>query len=90
MKNKKETDGQTLMRGANELAAIVFSFLASNKDYQPFTMGIVGYASEMLLRYFSASIGKPFDDVSEEYRKFLEQVHEDIKKAEVTMNQNVN
>lgn len=90
MKNKKETDGQTLIRGANEMATLMYDFFASHEEYQSFSMGIVGYATEILLSFFAANIGKPHDELSKEYRKYLGVVHEDVRKFLERQNKNVN
>lgn len=90
MKNKKETDGQILIRGANEMAALMYDFFASHEDYQSFSMGIVAYATEILLSFFAANIGKSHDELSEEYRRYLGVVHDDVRKFLERQNQNVN
>lgn len=90
MKNKKETDEQTLIQGANEMAALMFGFFASNEEYQSFSIGIVGYATEILLSFFAANIGKSHDDMSEEYRSYLGLVHDSVKKMQTQQNKDVN
>lgn len=83
-KNTNDIDGENLMRGATELSQIIFNFFEDNKPYQSYTMGIIGYATEILIAYFSKNINKPYDEISKEYRKYLKRVHKDIGQS-ITM-----
>lgn len=72
--------------GAIELASIMHNFFETNKRYQATTFGIIGYATEFMLKYFAIKGGIDQDKMSLEYREYLKVVHDDLKR----MNTNAN
>ena len=83
MKTKEQKDGEMLMKGSNELSAIMLDFFSKNRHYQPLTFGIIGYATEMLMRFITERSGLDYDEISKNYSKYLREVHDDVKNAGV-------
>lgn len=81
MDKKKQKDEATLLEGANELSAIMFDFFKKNRQYQPFTFGIIGYATELFMRFLTEKAGNDYDKVSKNYSEYLRVVHDDVKNA---------
>lgn len=84
MDKKKQKDEATLLEGANELSAIMFDFFKKNRQYQPFTFGIIGYATELFMRFLTEKAGNDYDNVSKNYSEYLRAVHDDVKRADLT------
>lgn len=84
MKTKEQKDEATLLEGANELSAIMFDFFKKSRQYQPFTFGIIGYATELFMRFLTEKVGNDYDEVSKNYSEYLRAVHDDVKRADVT------
>ena len=83
MSKKMKKDGETLMKGSSELAELMFDFFKRNNQYQPFTFGIVGYATEILMRFLAERSGNDYDEMSKNYSNYLSSVHNDVKNADV-------
>lgn len=84
MDKKKQKDEATLMEGANELSTMMFDFFKKNRHYQSLTFGIIGYATELFMRFMTEKAGANYDDVSKRYSEHLRAVHIDVKRADVT------
>lgn len=84
MNKKEQKDDVTLTKGANELYSIMFDFFKKNSQYQPLTFGIIGYATEMLMRFLTERSGLDYDEISKNYSEYLRVVHDDVKRADVT------
>lgn len=78
MKNKGN-DERVLLEGANKMAEQMFNFYKENRKFQPYTFGVIGYATELFMRYMCDNGGEDYDQISENYRRYLGAVHNDIK-----------
>lgn len=77
---KKGNDERVLLEGANKMAEQMFNFYKENRKFQPYTFGVIGYATELFMRYMCDNGGEDYDQISENYRRFLGAVHDDIKR----------
>ena len=78
MKNE-DNDERVLFEGANQMAEQMFNFFKENEQFQPYTFGIIGYATELLMRFMCDQSGDDYDSISENYRNFLNIAHKDTK-----------
>ena len=77
--NKEGNDGWILNEGANKMADLIFNFFKENSQFQPYHFAIIGYATELFMRYLCDQSGNDYDRISENYRDFLRVAHKDIK-----------
>ena len=75
----KEIDERVMFEGANQMAEQMFNFFRDNEQFQPYTFGIIGYATELLIRFIADQSCDDYDQLSNKYRNFLEFAHKDTK-----------
>lgn len=77
--NKEGNDGRILKEGSEKMVELMFDFFKENRQFQPYTFGIIGHATELLMHFLCYCNGENYDQISEDYRDFLCDVHGNIK-----------
>lgn len=81
--NKEGNDERILKEGSEKMAGLMFDFFKENRQFQPYTFGIIGHATELLMHFLCYCDGDNYDKISEDYRDFLRDVHRNIKASKI-------
>ena len=81
--NKEGNDGRILKEGSEKMVGLMFDFFKENRQFQPYTFGIIGHATELLMHFLCYCNGGNYDQISEDYRNFLCDVHGNIKHGNI-------